>query len=77
MKYIILVGLCGWLGYEIYVLIKTIIQKRKSKKQVENINSVEKEKQLIKLIDYFKLVECQKLEFVYKFLHLANFLILG
>ena len=44
MKYIILVGLCGWLGYEIYVLIKTIIQKRKSKKQVENINSVEKEK---------------------------------
>ena len=34
MKYIILVGLCAWLGYEIYVLIKTIIQKRKAKKLV-------------------------------------------
>ena len=31
MKYVFLVGLCIWLGYEIYVLIKTIIQKRKSK----------------------------------------------
>ena len=26
---------CGWLGYEIYVLVKTIIAKRKAKKLIE------------------------------------------
>ena len=35
MKYVILVALCGWLGYEIYVLVKTIIAKRKAKKLIE------------------------------------------
>ena len=34
MKYVILVGLCAWLGYEIYVLVKTIIAKRKAKKML-------------------------------------------
>ena len=32
MKYLILVALCAWLGYEIYVLIRTVIQKKKAKK---------------------------------------------
>lgn len=32
MKYLLLGILCAWLGYEIYVLVKTIIQKRKAKK---------------------------------------------
>ncbi len=32
MKYFILIGLCGYLGYEIYVLVKTIIAKKKAKK---------------------------------------------
>ena len=35
MKYVILIALCGWLGYEIYVLVKTIIAKRKAKKLIE------------------------------------------
>ena len=30
-----LIALCGWLGYEIYVLVKTIIAKRKAKKLIE------------------------------------------
>ena len=32
MKYLILVALCAWLGYEIYVLVRTVIQKKKAKK---------------------------------------------
>lgn len=32
LKYIILIGLCAYLGYEIYVLVKTIIAKRKANK---------------------------------------------
>ena len=32
MIYVILIALCGWLGYEICVLVKTIIAKRKAKK---------------------------------------------
>ena len=35
MKYVILIALCGWLGYAIYVLVKTIIAKRKAKKLIE------------------------------------------
>lgn len=36
MKYVILIGLCSYLGYEIYVLIKTIIAKKKTKKASSN-----------------------------------------
>lgn len=32
MKYVILVALCIWFCYELYVLVKTIIEKRKTKK---------------------------------------------
>lgn len=37
MKYLLLGVLCAWLGYEIYVLVKTIIQKRNAKKLAEEI----------------------------------------
>ena len=33
MKYVLLIALCGWLGYEIFVLVKTIISKKKEKKE--------------------------------------------
>lgn len=36
MKYVILIGLVAWLGYEIYVLVKAIIEKKKSKKKEDD-----------------------------------------